>query len=145
MAVCVCVCVSGVHWLGTTFWMVSQQTDIIRSTSRWRLFNLVLGAIYVFLFLNVKYGQSRCRMIGFYVVCVFRRPVHKCVSGLSCWKEAQSMQCENIDIVEKDNHPFPLHAIAGHVYREHFPASGLLVDVHHGVLGHCGNPSGSVL
>lgn len=51
--------------------MVSQQTDIIRSTSRWRLFNLVLGAIYVFLFLNVKYGQSRCRMIGFYVVCVF--------------------------------------------------------------------------
>lgn len=59
--------VIGVHWLGTTFWMVSQQTDIIRSTSRWRLFNLVLGAIYVFLFLNVKCGQSRCRMIGFYV------------------------------------------------------------------------------
>lgn len=65
------MCASGVHWLGTTFWMVSQQTDIIRSTSRWRLFNLVLGAIYVFLFLNVKCGQSRCRMIGFYVVCVY--------------------------------------------------------------------------
>lgn len=64
------VCVSGVHWLGATFWMVSQQTDIIRSTSRWRLFNLVLGAIHIFLFLNVKYGQSRCRMAGFYLVCV---------------------------------------------------------------------------
>lgn len=65
------VSVSGVHWLGATFWMVSQQTDIIRSTSRWRLFNLVLGAIHVFLFLNVKYGQSRYRMAGFYLVSVF--------------------------------------------------------------------------
>lgn len=60
--------VIGVHWLGATFWMVSQQTDIIRSTTRWRIFNLVLGAIYVFLFLNVKYGQSRYRMAGFYTV-----------------------------------------------------------------------------
>ena len=67
---CVCVCVPGVHWLGATFWMVSQQTDIIRSTTRWRIFNLVLGAIHIFLFLNVKYGQSRCRMAGFYLVCV---------------------------------------------------------------------------
>ncbi|TDH17226.1 hypothetical protein EPR50_G00006100 [Perca flavescens] len=58
----------GVHWLGATFWMVSQQTDIIRSTSRWRLFNLVLGAIHIFLFLNVKFGQSRYRMAGFYLV-----------------------------------------------------------------------------
>lgn len=47
---------------------MSQQTDIIRSTSRWRLFNLVLGAIHIFFFLNVKYGQSRCRMAGFYLV-----------------------------------------------------------------------------
>nr|XP_020445620.1 XK-related protein 5-like isoform X2 [Monopterus albus] len=59
--------VIGVHWLGATFWMVSQQTDIIRSTSRWRLFNLVLGAIHIFFFLNVKYGQSRYRMAGFYL------------------------------------------------------------------------------
>ncbi|KAM9860521.1 XK-related protein 5-like [Aulostomus maculatus] len=60
--------VIGVHWLGATFWMVSQQTDIIRSTNRWRLFNLILGAIHIFFFLNVKYGQSRYRMAGFYLV-----------------------------------------------------------------------------
>ncbi|XP_056268755.1 XK-related protein 5b [Pseudoliparis swirei] len=59
--------VIGVHWLGTTFWMVTQQTDIIRSTSRWRLFNFILGAIHIFFFLNVKYGQSRYRMAGFYL------------------------------------------------------------------------------
>lgn len=67
---CPCLFLSGVHWLGATFWMVSQQTDIIRSTTRWRIFNLVLGAIHIFFFLNVKYGQSRCRMAGFYLVCV---------------------------------------------------------------------------
>uniref|UniRef100_A0A3P8VXT0 XK-related protein n=1 Tax=Cynoglossus semilaevis TaxID=244447 RepID=A0A3P8VXT0_CYNSE len=60
--------VIGVHWLGATFWMVSQQTDIIKSTSRWRIFNLVLGAVHIFLFLNVKYGPSRYRMTGFYLV-----------------------------------------------------------------------------
>ncbi|XP_029000553.1 XK-related protein 5b [Betta splendens] len=60
--------VIGVHWLGATFWMVSQQTDIIRSTNRWRLFNLVLGAVHIFLFLNVKCGPSRYRMAGFYLV-----------------------------------------------------------------------------
>ncbi|XP_037613219.1 XK-related protein 5b isoform X2 [Sebastes umbrosus] len=59
--------VIGVHWLGATFWIVSQQSDIIRSTSRWRIFNLFLGAIHIFLFLNVKYGQSRYRMAGFYL------------------------------------------------------------------------------
>uniref|UniRef100_A0A087X422 XK-related protein n=2 Tax=Poecilia formosa TaxID=48698 RepID=A0A087X422_POEFO len=60
--------VIGVHWLGATFWMVSQQTDIIRSTGRWSIFNLVLGAVHVFLFLNVKYGPSRYRMAAFYLV-----------------------------------------------------------------------------
>uniref|UniRef100_A0A3B5M402 XK-related protein n=1 Tax=Xiphophorus couchianus TaxID=32473 RepID=A0A3B5M402_9TELE len=60
--------VIGVHWLGATFWMVSQQTDVIRSTSRWSIFNLVLGAVHVFLFLNVKYGPSRYRMAAFYLV-----------------------------------------------------------------------------
>lgn len=67
------MCLAGVHWLGATFWMVSQQTDIIRSTNRWRLFNLVMGAVHVFLFLNLKHGQSRYRMAGFYLVCLIKQ------------------------------------------------------------------------
>ncbi|XP_031684416.1 XK-related protein 5 isoform X1 [Oncorhynchus kisutch] len=62
--------VIGLHWLGATFWLVSQQSDIIKTPLRWRLFNLVLGAVHIFLFLNVKDGASRCRMAGFYLVCV---------------------------------------------------------------------------
>lgn len=72
---------TGVHWLGATFWMVSQQTDIIKSTGRWRFFNLILGAIHVFLFLNVKYGPSRYRIAGFYLV---RLSAQKCSYTLKC-------------------------------------------------------------
>nr|XP_046164847.1 XK-related protein 5-like [Oncorhynchus gorbuscha] len=60
--------VIGLHWLGATFWLVSQHSDIIKTPLRWRLFNLVLGAVHIFLFLNVKDGASRCRMAGFYLV-----------------------------------------------------------------------------
>ena len=77
-------CDSGVHWLGATFWMVSQQTDIIKSVGRWRLFNLVLGAIHIFLFLNVKYGQSRYRMAGFYLVSCPHPRVCVCVCVCGC-------------------------------------------------------------
>ncbi|XP_036406340.1 XK-related protein 5a [Megalops cyprinoides] len=60
--------VVGFHWLTASFWLVSQQTDICISPWRWRLFNCMLGAVHVFLFLNVKDGPSRFRMAGFYVV-----------------------------------------------------------------------------
>ncbi|KAJ7990972.1 hypothetical protein DPEC_G00292410 [Dallia pectoralis] len=59
--------VIGLHWLGATFWLVSQQSDIIRTPIRWHLFNVVLGFLHIFLFLNIKDGPSRCRMVGFYL------------------------------------------------------------------------------
>ncbi|XP_035384708.1 XK-related protein 5a [Electrophorus electricus] len=60
--------VVGSHWLIAAFWLVSQQTDICVGRWPWRMFNLVLGGVHVFLFLNVKDGPSRFRMAGFYTV-----------------------------------------------------------------------------
>ncbi|XP_052001563.1 XK-related protein 5-like [Xyrauchen texanus] len=60
--------VVGFHWLIMTFWLVSQQTDICINNGSWRLFNLILGAIHIFLFLNVKDSPSRYRMVGFYLL-----------------------------------------------------------------------------
>ncbi|XP_056624314.1 XK-related protein 5b [Triplophysa dalaica] len=60
--------VIGFHWLIMTFWLVSQQTEICVNLSSWRFFNLVLGAIHIFLFFNVKDGPSRYRMVGFYLL-----------------------------------------------------------------------------
>ncbi|XP_028653021.1 XK-related protein 5a [Erpetoichthys calabaricus] len=60
--------VGGLHWLAASFWLGSQQSDIIRNPWRWRLFNCVVGAVHIFCFLNVKDGPSRYRAAAFYVV-----------------------------------------------------------------------------
>lgn len=145
-----CVWLPGVHWLGTTFWMVSQQTDIIRSSTRWKIFNLVLGAIHIFLFLNVKYGQSRCRMAGFYLVCVIYNTTVKYQSEIlwsKLYKNSTIGRQTLIWNMGKGNlsSSASVRFSLGHVHRERFPSFGLLVDVYYGVLGYCGNPSCSVL
>ncbi|TRY88295.1 hypothetical protein DNTS_016690 [Danionella cerebrum] len=60
--------VLGFHWLVMTIWHVYQQTDIYGNRGFWHFFNLTLGAVHVFIFLNVKDGPSRYRMTGFYLV-----------------------------------------------------------------------------
>ncbi|XP_071006233.1 XK-related protein 5-like [Oncorhynchus clarkii lewisi] len=59
--------VAGFHWLTASFWLVAQQPEICTGPWRWRLFNVALGLVHIFLFLNVKDGPSRFRMAGFYV------------------------------------------------------------------------------
>ncbi|XP_017310977.1 XK-related protein 5a [Ictalurus punctatus] len=65
---CWVIGVVGCHWLIAALWLVSQQTDICVGQCAWRGFNLILGGVHVFLFLNVKDGPSRYRMAGFYTV-----------------------------------------------------------------------------
>ncbi|XP_055028169.2 XK-related protein 5b [Misgurnus anguillicaudatus] len=60
--------VMGFHWLIMAFWLVSQQTEICVNWSSWRLFNVILGAVHIFLFLNIKDGPLRYRMVGFYLL-----------------------------------------------------------------------------
>lgn len=71
--------VAGCHWLIAAFWLVSQQTDICLGQWAWRGFNLVLGGVHVFLFLNVKDGPSRYRMAGFYTVTITQHEGQVCV------------------------------------------------------------------
>ncbi|KAG8445858.1 hypothetical protein GDO86_010591 [Hymenochirus boettgeri] len=59
--------VGGVHWLVMSFWLVSQQTDVLSKTSHWKMFNALVGAVYIFCYLNVKDGRSRYRATAFYV------------------------------------------------------------------------------
>ncbi|XP_056420010.1 XK-related protein 5 isoform X3 [Hyla sarda] len=60
--------VGGAHWLVMSFWLVAQQTDVISTPCYWRLFNILLGAVYVFCFINVRDGPSRYRVAIFYVI-----------------------------------------------------------------------------
>ncbi|NXP32991.1 XKR5 protein, partial [Leiothrix lutea] len=60
--------VAGVHWLLMSFWLGAQQTDIVAQPCRWRLFNCLLGAVYIFCYINVRPGPSRTRVAVFYTV-----------------------------------------------------------------------------
>ncbi|NXW66698.1 XKR5 protein, partial [Eurystomus gularis] len=60
--------VAGVHWLLMSFWLVAQQTDIVAQPCRWRLFNCLVGAVYIFCYVNVRPGPSRHRVAVFYAV-----------------------------------------------------------------------------
>ncbi|XP_027528708.1 XK-related protein 5-like [Neopelma chrysocephalum] len=60
--------VAGVHWLLMSFWLVAQQTDIVAQPCRWRLFNGLLGAVYIFCYINVRPGPSKTRVSVFYAI-----------------------------------------------------------------------------
>ncbi|KAM9617484.1 XK-related protein 5 isoform 2-T2 [Morphnus guianensis] len=60
--------VAGIHWLLMAFWLVAQQTDIVAQPCRWRLFNCLVGAVYIFCYVNVRPGPSKNRMAAFYAI-----------------------------------------------------------------------------
>ncbi|NXV93393.1 XKR5 protein, partial [Calonectris borealis] len=60
--------VAGVHWLLMSFWLVAQQTDIVAQPCRWRLFNCLVGAVYIFCYVNVRSGPSKHRVAVFYAI-----------------------------------------------------------------------------
>ncbi|XP_029426330.1 XK-related protein 5 isoform X2 [Nannospalax galili] len=67
--------VGGAHWLVMTFWLVAQQSDIVESTCRWRLFNLLVGAVLILCYLNFWDSPSRSRMASFYLVMLLENTV----------------------------------------------------------------------
>ncbi|XP_050749563.1 XK-related protein 5 [Gymnogyps californianus] len=60
--------VGGIHWLLMSFWLVAQQTDIVAQPCRWRLFNCLVGAVYIFCYVNVRPGPSKHRVATFYAI-----------------------------------------------------------------------------
>ncbi|XP_063279437.1 XK-related protein 5 [Prinia subflava] len=60
--------VAGAHWLLMSFWLGAQQTDIVAQPCRWRLFNCLLGAVYIFCYINVWPGPSKTRVTVFYAI-----------------------------------------------------------------------------
>ena len=63
-----CHPLAGTHWVLMSFWLVALQSDIVAQPCRWRLFNILLGAVYIFCYVNVQPGPSKHRMAVFYVV-----------------------------------------------------------------------------
>ncbi|KAM5312325.1 XK-related protein 5 [Glossophaga mutica] len=67
--------VIGAHWLVMTFWLVAQQSDLVDSACHWRLFNLLMGAVYTLCYLDIRDSPSRNRMAAFYTVMLLENSV----------------------------------------------------------------------
>ncbi|XP_061571529.1 XK-related protein 6 [Cololabis saira] len=57
-----------VHWCAMAFWVVHGGTDFCMSKWEEVLFNMVVGIVYIFCWFNVKEGQTRYRMVVYYIV-----------------------------------------------------------------------------
>ncbi|XP_046594377.1 uncharacterized protein LOC107220108 isoform X1 [Neodiprion lecontei] len=60
----------GIHWLGMTTWVILQNTDFCSTKWEERIYNCVIGVIYCFDFFNLCEGQSRYRVLCFYLVTI---------------------------------------------------------------------------
>ncbi|XP_039766089.1 XK-related protein 5, partial [Ornithorhynchus anatinus] len=69
------LCQPGGHWLGMTFWLVAQQSDIVAGTWSRRLFNPLAGALLVFCYVNLWASPSRNRLVTFYLVMLIENVV----------------------------------------------------------------------
>ncbi|XP_072017104.1 XK-related protein 6-like [Amphiura filiformis] len=59
---------AAIHWFCMTIWVYIQNTDFCDSWVEERIFNGVIGVIYIFCFFNLKEGNSRFRVTLFYAI-----------------------------------------------------------------------------
>ena len=63
------VCIfAGLHWLGATAWVALQKTSYCLTTLEEGSFNIVLGFVYCFYYINIKNGHSHWRVATFYMI-----------------------------------------------------------------------------
>ncbi|XP_065690656.2 XK-related protein 5 isoform X2 [Patagioenas fasciata] len=85
--------VAGAHWLLMSFWLVAQQTDIVAQPWRWRLFNCLLGAVYIFCYINVRPGPSKYRMAVFYTIMLVENTILLLLATRFLQTELRSSLC----------------------------------------------------
>ncbi|KAM6406384.1 XK-related protein 5 [Pluvialis apricaria] len=85
--------VAGVHWLLMAFWLVAQQTDIVAQPCRWRLFNCLVGAVYVFCYVNVRPGPSKHRVAVFYAIMLMENTLLLLLATRFLQAELRSSLC----------------------------------------------------
>ncbi|XP_074009919.1 XK-related protein 5 [Numenius arquata] len=85
--------VAGVHWLLMAFWLVAQQTDIVAQPCRWRLFNCLVGAVYIFCYINVRPGPSKHRVAVFYAIMLMENALLLLLATRFLQAELRSSLC----------------------------------------------------
>lgn len=60
------------HWIIMTIWIIFQETDFCDTKWEEKIYNAVVGVIYCFCFFNLQEGQSRWRLLTFYLIIIFQ-------------------------------------------------------------------------
>ncbi|RVE53748.1 hypothetical protein evm_001640 [Chilo suppressalis] len=58
------------HWTAMTFWIITQKTTFCHNKLEETLYNVVMGFVYYFCYINLKEGSTRYRLIIFYSLTV---------------------------------------------------------------------------
>ncbi|XP_009706850.1 PREDICTED: XK-related protein 5, partial [Cariama cristata] len=85
--------VAGIHWLLMSFWLVAQQTDIVTQPCHWRLFNCLVGAVYIFCYINVRPGPSKHRVTTFYAIMLMENTLLLLLATRFLQAELRSSLC----------------------------------------------------
>ncbi|XP_010581421.1 PREDICTED: XK-related protein 5 [Haliaeetus leucocephalus] len=91
--------VAGIHWLLMAFWLVAQQTDIVAQPCRWRLFNCLVGAVYIFCYINVRPGPSKHRMATFYAIMLMENTLLLLLATRFLQAELRNSLCMTVAIM----------------------------------------------
>lgn len=60
----------GIHWAAMTFWIVTQKTTFCPNKVEETLYNVVMGFIYCFCYINLREGHTRYRLMMFYTFII---------------------------------------------------------------------------
>ncbi|KAJ2948549.1 hypothetical protein O0L34_g7804 [Tuta absoluta] len=58
----------GLHWTAMTFWIVIQNTTFCPNKIEETLYNVVMGFVYCFCYINLREGHTRYRILLFYTL-----------------------------------------------------------------------------
>ncbi|KAG7301400.1 hypothetical protein JYU34_014345 [Plutella xylostella] len=60
----------GLHWAAMTFWIVTQKTTFCPNRLEETFYNVVMGFVYCFCYINLREGHTRYRLLMFYTLMV---------------------------------------------------------------------------
>jgi len=60
----------GIHWCMMTAWVTLQNAEFGETPCEKRMFNSVVGFIYIFCFLNLKDSRARWRILTYHIITV---------------------------------------------------------------------------
>ncbi|KAJ8717190.1 hypothetical protein PYW08_005589 [Mythimna loreyi] len=60
----------GLHWFAMTFWIVVQKTTFCPNKLEETLYNVVMGFVYCFCYINLREGHTRYRLMLFYTLMI---------------------------------------------------------------------------